>query len=96
MQATLLRQVPDPWRWLSSRAMTPELLTMMEEQLQAALPSAFRQVLPAFSWPGACPYALHCGNGMIVKTDHGNLTARPPARFASMDLLVRNLGISCE
>jgi hypothetical protein len=68
--------------------MTPELLTMMEEQLQAAL--------PAFSWPGACPYALHCGNGMIVKTDHGNLTARPPARFASMDLLVRNLGISCE
>lgn len=39
----------------------------------------------------ACPYALRCTDGTIVKTDHGNLTARPLARFASMETFVRQL-----
>ncbi len=37
----------------------------------------------------ACPYALHCGDGTILKTDHGNLTKRPLAAFASVDIFVR-------
>jgi len=39
----------------------------------------------------ACPYALRCSDGTIVKTNHGNLTARPLARFASVEIFVRNL-----
>jgi hypothetical protein len=39
----------------------------------------------------ACPYALRCSDGTVVKTDHGNLTARPLARFASMETFVREL-----
>jgi hypothetical protein len=39
----------------------------------------------------ACPYALRCSDGTIVKTDHGNLTARPLASFASMEIFVEEL-----
>lgn len=39
----------------------------------------------------ACPYALRCSDGTIVKTDHGNLTARPLAKFASVEEFVRQL-----
>jgi hypothetical protein len=39
----------------------------------------------------ACPYALRCSDGSIVKTDHGNLTARSLATFAGMDIFIQNL-----
>lgn len=39
----------------------------------------------------ACPYALRCSDGTIVKTDHGNLTARPLASFASAEVFVKEL-----
>ncbi len=39
----------------------------------------------------ACPYALRCSDGTIVKTDHGNLTARPLASFASVETFVQEL-----
>lgn len=53
------------------------------------------------SWPAdyihigddddACPYALRCSDGTILKTDHGNLTAQPLATFESMEIFVRAL-----
>jgi hypothetical protein len=39
----------------------------------------------------ACPYAMSCSDGTIVKTDHGNLTARPLSRYGSVETLVREL-----
>jgi hypothetical protein len=39
----------------------------------------------------ACPYALRCTDGTIMKTDHGNLRTRPLQEFANMDALVRDL-----
>ena len=39
----------------------------------------------------ACPYALHCGDGTVIQTDHGNLTTRPLAAYASMESFVREL-----
>jgi hypothetical protein len=39
----------------------------------------------------ACPYALRCSDGTIVKTDHGNLRERPLKEFASPDALVQQI-----
>jgi len=39
----------------------------------------------------ACPYALRCSDGTIVKTDHGNLTKQPLATFATIDILARRI-----
>jgi len=39
----------------------------------------------------ACPYALRCSDGTIVKADHGNSAARPLVRFASVEIFVRDL-----
>jgi len=39
----------------------------------------------------ACPYALRCSDGTIVKTDHGNLAVQPLATFPSMEIFVSNL-----
>ena len=39
----------------------------------------------------ACPYALQCSDGAIIKTDHGNLTKRPLEEFATVDAFVRQL-----
>ena len=39
----------------------------------------------------ACPYALGCSDGTIVKTDHGNLTTRPLATFGSIGIFVQDL-----
>src|SRR3954463_5069956 len=39
----------------------------------------------------ACPYAICCSDGTIVKTDHGNMTKRPLARYASIDNFVRGI-----
>lgn len=39
----------------------------------------------------ACPYALHCSDGTIVKTDHGNLTVQPLSEFANIDTFVSQL-----
>src|SRR5688572_25521508 len=44
----------------------------------------------------ACPYALRCSDGTIVKTDHGNLAARPLASFASVEMFVRELQEALE
>jgi hypothetical protein len=39
----------------------------------------------------ACPYAMRCSDGTIVKTDHGNLQARPLESYASVGDFARQV-----
>jgi hypothetical protein len=39
----------------------------------------------------ACPYALHCSDGTIIKTDHGNLTKAPLDAFPDARAFVLSL-----
>ena len=39
----------------------------------------------------ACPYAMRCSDGTIVKTDHGNLIKPSLERFASVEAFVQKL-----
>src|SRR5689334_7515982 len=115
--------------------MNREQLTMMEQQLQVTLPTAYKQLLMDFPWTefaggtrfslwddaalnikrtleyrqgyddappwppdyvhigddnDACPYALCCSDGTIVKTAYGKLTF-PLATFGNLDEFVRQL-----
>jgi hypothetical protein len=39
----------------------------------------------------ACPYALCCRDGTIVKTDHGNLTKKPLVTYTNIGFLVNEI-----
>lgn len=105
IESSLAVQLPENYRTLLSGPTCPVLgetglfddpsliiaRTLEQRSGYGGAPAWAKQFVYVGDQEDACPYALDCGSGRVVQTDHGNLAAEPLKLYRSIDELASEL-----